>query len=105
MANQPLVITLDDNVKQTPRKTRNRTDQRLADLQAMEIDTGKNSFFMQGQEKKAARSIIALGRRHGIFLIAREVEVDDIYECHGTRVWRVSEEKMPRQRKVEDEDF
>lgn len=105
-----LVIKLDEDVMPTPRKSRTRApDPRLADLQAMDVDKGKNSFFMKGAEKKEARSLITLGRKHGIFLIAREVDCDEVYQVHGTRVWRVSAEKMPKQRKADplspDEDF
>jgi len=98
-------IKLDEGVPITPpRKSRSLQDPRAAQLLAMDIDTGRNSFYLEGETKKGVRSLIALGRRIGVFLIAREFPegTDELNDEAGVRVWRVSEEMMPRRSKAED---
>lgn len=100
-------IQLDEGVAVTPpRKSRSLHDPRSAQLLAMDIDTGRNSFYLEGETKKGVRSLVALGKRINVFLIAREFPAgtDEINPKAGVRVWRVSEGKLPR-RKAKEEDF
>lgn len=98
-------IKLDEGVAVTPpRKVRSLNDPRAAQLLAMDIDSGRNSFFLEGETKKGVRSMIALGKRIGVFLIAREFPAgtDELNPKAGVRVWRVSEENMPHRSGVVD---
>lgn len=98
-------IQLDEGVPVvSPRKSKSLNDPRAAQLLAMDVDTGRNSFYQVGETKKGVRSLIALGKRIGVFLIAREFPAgtDEINDEAGVRLWRVSEEKMPRRGKAED---
>jgi len=87
-----------------PRRTRSFNDPRAKDLLAMDIDTGLNSFYFVGKTKKDVRSLVALGRRIGVYLIAREFPAgaDELNDDAGVRVWRVSEGKLPRRRGEEE---
>ncbi len=92
-------IKLDKDVPVAPaRRSKAMQDPRAKDLLAMPIDTGKNSFYLEGKTKKDVRSLIALGRRIGVYLIAREFEAgtDEIYDEAGVRLWRVSKERAVR---------
>jgi hypothetical protein len=101
-------IELDEGVPVTPpRKCRSFNDPRAKQLLEMDINVGHNSFFLVGKTKKDVRSLVALGKRIGAHLIAREFPVgtDAVYDEAGVRVWRVSEDKVPRRKAHEDEDL
>lgn len=98
-------IHLDEGVAiPPPSSTRAFGDPRAAQLRAMDIDTGRNSFYLEGETKKGVRSLIALGKRIGVYLIAREFQAgtDELNDEAGVRVWRVSEEMVPRRNRGED---
>jgi hypothetical protein len=99
-------LKLDEGVPVVPgRRSRAMDDPRAAQLLAMDIDTGKNSFYLEGKTKKDVRSLVALGRRIGVYLIVREFAAgtDAINDEAGVRVWRVREEKAVRKPKVTDD--
>lgn len=99
-------IKLDEGVPVVPaRRSRAMEDPRAAQLLAMDIDTGKNSFFLEGQTKKDVRSLIALGRRIGVYLIAREFAAgtDELNDEAGVRLWRVSRDKAVRKASVAED--
>lgn len=86
-------IKLDEGVAVVPaRRSKSTNDPRAKTLLAMDIDTGKNSFFLPGETIKGVRSLIDLGKRLGVNLIARRFEegTDEINDEAGVRVWRVS---------------
>lgn len=92
-------IKLDEGVAIAPaRRSRAMDDPRAAQLLAMDTDTGKNSFFLEGKTKKDVRSLIALGRRIDVYLIAREFAAgsDELNDEAGVRLWRVSKDKAMR---------
>lgn len=93
---EDLVITVDKEVSRAKPKRRrgvNLDDPRVKQLQALELE---DSFFLEGKTRKDARVLIDLGKKIGVFLIVREVELDEIYQTAGVRFWRVKEEEMPR---------
>lgn len=99
-------IELDEGVALTPpRKCRSFADPRAKALLEMDINTGQNSFYQVGKTKKDVRSLVALGKRIGVYLIAREFPAgtDEIYDDAGVRLWRVSKDKMPRRKGQADE--
>jgi len=99
-------IKLDEGVAVVPaRRSRAMEDPRAAQLLAMDIDTGRNSFYREGQTKKDVRSLIALGRRIGVYLIAREFAAgtDELNDEAGVRLWRVSKDKAVRKARVEED--
>lgn len=93
-----LVINVDEGV---PMKKRGRTvnledNEQTQKLKAMAVG---DSFFVEGAERKDMRSVINLGKKIGVFLDARRVEQDEIYQTAGVRVWRVNEADLPRRGK------
>lgn len=96
-------IKLDKDVPVAPaRRSKAMQDPRAKELLAMDIDTGLNSFYREGQTKKDVRSLIALGRRIGVYLIAREFPAgtDEHNDEAGVRLWRVSKDKAVRSAKA-----
>lgn len=89
-----MTIKLDANVPVVAKQPRKKKeDPRAAQLLAMDIDKGRNSFFIPGAVRKDVRSLIALSKRIGVHLLVRQFDVgeDPIDKTHaGVRVWRVS---------------
>ena len=113
-----VVITVEKDVprskKRSPRTINLDTDPNAIKLRGMEIG---DSFFIQDAERKDARPLIALGKKVGVSLMAREVAIDEIYQTQGVRLWRVEPAGMrpgrgnkppielPKKEVDEDEDF
>lgn len=97
-----IVINADKDVAREAK--RKRTSKNLADdpvaqqLKTMELG---DSFFLAGVLRKDTRGMVNLGKKVGVFLIARYTEADEIYQQAGTRLWRVTEEEMPRHKPKE----
>lgn len=98
MIDDDLVITVDKDVSRAKPKRRRGVDMdhpRVKELLAMDMG---DSFFLEGKLRKDARSRIEMGKKIGVFLEAREVDCDEIYQVKGTRVWRVTEDEMPKRK-------
>ena len=93
-------IKLDKDVPIIPTGRRKREDPRTAQLLAMPIDKGKNSFYIEGATYRATRSLRELAKRIGVHLVVRQFKEneDELNKKPGCRVWRVSGTKP-------DDDF
>ena len=88
-------LKLDANVPVVAKKKsrKRKEDPRAAQLLAMDIDKGRNSFFLPGAVIKDVRSLRALAKRIGVALTVREfAEGEDpiVKDKAGVRVWRVT---------------
>lgn len=91
-----LVINVDQDVPRVKRRSPRKdieSDPRTKQLRAMELG---DSFFIEGGARKDCRSLIAFGKKLGVFLQARDVLVDEVYQCEGVRLWRVEEHEVVR---------
>lgn len=95
-----MVITVEKDVPKPRRKSTRgvclETDERVIKLRAMELG---DSFFLEGAKRTDCRQIMNLGKRVDVFLICREVEEDEVYQVPGCRLWRVTEDELPRRGK------
>lgn len=96
-------IKLDEGVPIIPTGRRKREDPRAAQLLAMPIGTGKNSFYIEGSTYRATRSLRELAKRINVTLVVREFKdhEDEKNELAGCRVWRVAGPNDPKP----DDDF
>lgn len=102
-----LVITVDKDVPMKKGRSRgvDMNDPNVQKLKSMDI--GDSFWLGQGTSKADARSVINLGKKISVFLEARYVEVDEIEQVAGTRVWRINESDVrtrgkPQARSVTD---
>jgi len=87
-----LVIVVEKDIPRKKRRGANPADDpRSAQLKAMDVG---DSFFIAGGARKDCRSVINLAKKLNIHLLARDVEVDDIYQAKGVRVWRIDESEV-----------
>lgn len=80
-------------VRRMPKRIDLENDERAIMLRGMTINS---SFFLEGAKKPDVRPLIDLGKKINVFLIARELECDEIYQVAGVRIWRVEESDLPR---------
>ena len=87
-------MKLDKNVPVVTKRPRKRKeDPRAAQLLAMDVDSGRNSFFLPGKVMKDVRSLKALAKRINVTLVCIEFEKGNdplVKDQPGVRVWRVS---------------
>lgn len=93
-----VVIIVEKDVERPGRRRRPRIDmesENVQKLQGMEIG---DSFFLAGAEKKDARPLVDLGKKIDVYLDARQVDLDTIYQQAGVRVWRVEQDEVRTRR-------
>lgn len=93
-----VVINVEQDVERPGRRRRSRVDMEAPNVKKLLGMAIGDSFFLAGAEKKDARPLVDLGKRIEVFLDARRVELDSIYQQAGVRVWRVAESEMPTRR-------
>ncbi|HFH4186268.1 TPA: hypothetical protein ACGJ4G_002271 [Pseudomonas aeruginosa] len=92
------VIIVEQDVEQ-PGTRRKRgvdmNDPKVKTLLSMRVG---DSFFLADVTKKDVRPLLDLGKKVNVPLIARDVELDEIYQKAGVRVWRIDESEVRTRR-------
>ena len=89
------VITVEKDVPKTKRRSSRGADPHqhplAAQLKAMEVD---DSFFIEGGDRKSTRPIVALAKKLGVPLLARDMACDEVYQTTGVRLWRIDQSEV-----------
>ncbi|MBG4400741.1 hypothetical protein I4940_07985 [Pseudomonas aeruginosa] len=92
------VIIVEQDVEQ-PGTRRKRgvdmNDPKVKTLLSMGVG---DSFFLADVTKKDVRPLLDLGKKVNVPLIARDVDLDEIYQKAGVRVWRIDESEVRTRR-------
>ncbi|HEP8763936.1 TPA: hypothetical protein VDU53_003507 [Pseudomonas aeruginosa] len=92
------VIIVEQDVEQ-PGTRRKRgvdmNDPKVKTLLSMRVG---DSFFLADVTKKDVRPLLDLGKKVNVPLIARDVDLDEIYQKAGVRVWRIDESEVRTRR-------